>query len=224
MDEKTPQPGATAEELLGKEVSEEFSPFIKKAMENLKAIIAGVVLLLVVTGGYGIYKSVTAKNLAKAVNDLGLIMVQEDGADKIAALDGFLATAPAGLKGGVLLEIARVSEAAKDYDRAVKAWRDVAAMGVDTLTPVAKLGEAAALAAAGKPAEALPLLESLKASAPKSYTSSVLEKIAAVAEASGDLQKAVAAFEELKNADADQANKSYYDGKIAALSARITKG
>ena len=201
MDDKTPQPGATAEELLGKEVPEELSPFIKKVMENRKAVIACVVLLLVVTGGYGVYKSVTAKNLAKAVNDLGLIMVQENGPAKITALEGFLASAPAGLKGGVLLEIARVSEATANHERAVTAWRDVAALGVDTLVPVAKLGEASSLAAAGKTAEALTLLDGLKTSAPKSYTASVLWKIAVVAEASGDLQKAVAAFEELKTVD-----------------------
>jgi predicted negative regulator of RcsB-dependent stress response len=205
--------------LLSEEFVETLHPVLQWIVNNAKMLAIGVVVVLGLMAAYGLYENMQAKTAADKANALGQIVMQKPSKEKVAALEAFAKDAPAVLQTAVLFEMAQAMQEAKEYKRASEIWEQIAAKGDKSVAPVAAFGRAQTLAMAGEPAKGLAVLEEYKSAAPKPYSNILLQRIAQLAEQSGDKTKAVAAYKELLDKEKTQVQaRSYYEHKIASLS------
>ncbi|MBG0775637.1 MAG: tetratricopeptide repeat protein [Desulfovibrionaceae bacterium] len=218
MDAKQPKPGDIAAAELG-QVNDDLSPLLKTLKRNLRPILFGVGVVVLVMGAYAGWDIWSANRHASASTELGKILVTTDGAERVKALEGLLSSAPDALRTPILLEIARAAQEQGDNVRAAKAWADVAALGEPALVPLAALGQAEALQGQGKSAEALTVVEAAAANAPEAYKGVLAFRTGVLAEELGDWAKARDAYERMKSlSDSDH---EFYDYKIAKFQARL---
>lgn len=205
--------------MLSEEFVETLHPVLQWIVNNAKGLAIGVVAVLVLLAGYGVYENMQAKTAAEKGNELGQIVMQKPGKEKVAALEAFAKSVPAELQTAVLFETAQALQEAKEYKRAAEVWGQIGAKADKSLTAIAAFGRAQSLAMGGEPAKGLAVLEEFKNSAPKPYSNILLQRIAQMAEQSGDKPKAVAAYKELLDKEKTQVQaRSYYEHKIASLS------
>lgn len=204
------------------EVSGEAAPLLRFVLDNARTIAAGLGVLVLAAGAGAGYRWWAAEKTREAQTELGMITVAKTGADRVQALEAFLAKAPSGVRNAVLLDLAAAAMELKDYDKAASAWERLAAADGATGV-VARIGRAQALSQAGKDAEALTVLEGLENSVSEISRNAVRGQLAVVAERAGKLDRAVAAYEQLM-ASESAGNKDYFKSRAAALKARMQKG
>jgi len=204
------------------EVSGEAAPLLRFVLDNVRYIAAGLGVLVLAAGAGSGYRWWAAEKAREAQAELGVISVTKAGADRVQALEAFLAKAPSDVRYAALLDLAAAAMEMKDYDKAATAWERLAA--VDGATGVvARIGRAQALSQAGKDAEALAVLEGLENSVSEISRNAVRGQLAVVAERAGKLDRAVAAYEQLM-ASESAGNKDYFKNRAEALKARMQKG
>jgi len=186
---------------------------------NLKLIIGAIIAALLAAGGVAAWKWQTQRAARQASDELGAILIQKKGAERLQALSAFAAAAPGSVRLNALFSLADAAMAAKDWDTAAKAYADIAASTGPALGVPAALGRAGALLEAGKTTEALAALDALKASAPESFRSVIAMQTAAAAEAAGDASAALAAYEALQAGESSP--NPYFEHKIARLRAQL---
>lgn len=204
------------------EVSGEAAPLLRFVLDNARTIAAGLGVLVLAAGAGAGYRWWDAEKTREAQTELGMITVAKSGADRVQALEAFLAKAPSGVRNAVLLDLAAAAMELKDYDKAASAWERLAAADGATGV-VARIGRAQALSQAGKDAEALTVLEGLENSVSEISRNAVRGQLAVVAERAGKLDRAVAAYEQLV-ASESAGNKDYFKSRAATLKARMQKG
>lgn len=206
------------------EVGGAASPLLQFIIDNVRYITGGIALLIVAilgTAGWNWYSTNVTET---AQHDLGIILVSKDGADRLAALETFVSTAPASVQNGVYLEIASNALALGDYAKASGAYAKLTA--IDGMQVVATVAQSSALVADGKAADALALLEALENIAPESDRSFVRTHVVLAAEAAGDLQKALTTCERMLVAaetasSSDLWDVNYLQFKIAGIKAQM---
>lgn len=191
---------------------------LQKIVANLKPLLIGAAVIVAIAAGIAGYRMIQARNLASAQEALGSILAGNTGKEKVAALEKFLPGAPSGLRSAVLFELAGASMNLKDFDKAAGYWADLAAHSDGDERVVAKLGRAHALTRAGKAAEAVKELEALKQDAPEAFAVPVTRQLALAAEAAGDRQAALAAYEALAKFE-NIGDRPFIESKIAQLKA-----
>jgi len=204
------------------ELGDGMHPLLRKLQENIKiiAVVAGAFVL--VFGGYAIYDYVQTKRLASAGEQLGKILVSTGGEERVTALEAFVASAPAALETSGLMELAAALKNQERHEEALEVWNQLQGQVDPTLEPVVVLGKSEALESLGRPDEALTLLEGFKAGAPEPYMPTVDRRIAELAEESGDMAKALAAYRELEQYERlGPSVKEYLRYKIAQLEAKV---
>lgn len=207
------------QQLLPEEFVESLHPVLQWIVNNAKMLGVLVAVVLALLAVYGVYENFQAKAAANQANELGLIVMQKPGKEKVAALEAFAKESAAGLQTTVLFELAQALQDAKEYKRAAEVWAQIASKGDKSVTVVAGFGQAQTLAMAGEPAKGLAVLEQLKNTAGKPYANIVTQRIALLAEAAGDTGKAIAAYKDLLEKEKTQVQaRGYYEHKIAALS------
>ena len=204
------------------EVSGEAAPLLRFVRDNARTIAVGLGVLVLAAGAGAGYRWWAADKAREAQAELGTIAVAKTGADRLQALEAFLAKAPAGVRNAVLLDLAATAMDMKDYDKAASAWERLAAADGATGV-VARIGRAQALSQAGKDAEALTVLEGLESSVSEISRNAVRGQLAIVAERAGKLDRAIAAYEQLM-ASESSGNKDYFKSRAEALKARMQKG
>ncbi|WP_353118048.1 tetratricopeptide repeat protein [Nitratidesulfovibrio sp.] len=204
------------------EVSGEAAPLLRFVLDNARTIAAGLGVLVLAAGAGAGYRWWDAEKTREAQTELGMLTVAKTGADRVQALEAFLAKAPSGVRNAVLLDLAAAAMELKDYDKAASAWERLAAAEGATGV-VARIGRAQALSQAGKDAEALAVLEGLENSVSEISRNAVRGQLAVVAERAGKLDRAVAAYEQLM-ASESAGNKDYFKSRAATLKARMQKG
>lgn len=217
MDQNTTKPGVTLEKFQDV-INRDTPPLLQKIVANLKPILLGAAILVALAATVAGFRMLQARNLAGAQEALGSILASTSGKDKIAALEKFLPEAPSGLRSAVLFELAGASMNLKEYDKAVGYWADLAARADGDERVVAKLGHAHALTRGGKAAEAVKELEALKQGAPEPFLVPLTRQLALAAEAAGDRQTALAAYETLAKSEA-VGDRPFIESKIAQLKA-----
>lgn len=234
MTDKTTIPTVTptdipSGQLLGSlqsEVGSAASPLLQFITDNVRYIAGGVTVLIaaiLVSAGWNWYQNDT---MEKAQKELGMIIVTKSGADRLAALESFVATAPSSVQDGVYLEIAANALALGDNAKASEAYARLTS--IDGMNLVATISQSSALLAEGKGAEAVALLEFLENSAPESARSFVRCHLVIAAEAAGEYQKALTTCERMLVAaatpnPADLWDASYLQFKIEGLKAQLAK-
>jgi len=219
MEKDAPMPQVLPEEFV-----ESLHPVLKWIVENIKALAVGLGVALVLLAAYGIYDHFQNKASKESANDLAAIVAQNEGAQKVAALDAFVQKAPSNLKVSALFELVEALQAAKEYKRAAEVWSQIAAQTDKNMAAVATFGRAQSLSLAGDHAQGLALLEDLKAKAGKPFDNAITQRIAIFAELAGDLAKSVAAYKELLDQEKNQGQaRGFYEYKIADLNKRAAK-
>ena len=190
--------------------------------EHKKRIGLGVLVLALIAFAiaFNDFRRERAKEKAQA--DLGLILVQADSKARLDALTQFLERAPEEFRPAVLLEMARASQELGDFNGAIAVWDRLAALSQGTHMELwAKLGASRSALLAGQADEALQRLDALKPLIPDHMKSAVLVQVAAAAEAGGQWEKALAAYQELMSPDSPDA--PYLEHKISELRAKLGK-
>lgn len=201
------------------EVGTEAAPMLQFVLDHVRTIATVVgllVLVVVIAGGWRWY---ARHSFQAAQGDLGRILVTTQGADRLAALEAFVAGAPSSVRNAVLLEEAAVAMELGDNDRAAKAYAGLAGdeggIGI-----VAALSQAGALLVSGKAEEALVVLDRAEAAAPEVSRNLVRMQVAVAAEAAGKLDRALVACEGIL-ASGNVAEADYLRFKVQDLKARI---
>ncbi len=200
-------------------VQESLHPAFKLLVDNMKYIAAAIAALLLIVAAVSVYNWYTARNLVQARNEMGTILAEKSGQDKITSLEAFLNGAPEVLKPSIFLELADASMADKQYAKAQGYWTSLIEIGGEEIQPVAIMGRARCLLLDGKAEEAVNQLVALKAHVSEHFAMPVNRQLAETAEQAGDFETALAAYGEL--AEKDQAgNKQYLEFKIRELQSK----
>ena len=204
------------------EVAVEATPLLRFVLEHSRTIVAVVVALLLVIACVGGWQWNQSRVEREAHLELGRILVSTEGADRIAALETFLSSAPEDMKPGVQLEIANTAMALEQYGKAAEAYAAVAAADPKgAIGVLATINQADLLQRQGNYAEALVIFDALEKNAPESLRPLILEGQAMSAEMAGKLDRALAAYERIASNIGDAGNSGYFQAKIAELKARM---
>jgi len=199
-------------------VPDQLHPILEAAFKHQKQIVIGVVAIIAVAAIYAGMNSYNKNALASAQAELGTILIQDSGDDKIAKLETLLGKAPSSAKPAILLELAQSSMTNNEYDQAANYWNQLAGEADDDLQFIARMGKAKCLTLAGKADEALTTLKDLAGVAPAAFTIAVNRQLAVAAEMAGDNAVALAAYKKL--ADNPVPDKPFIDFKVAQLEAK----
>jgi hypothetical protein len=123
---------------LEQNVPDKLHPVLDFLVNNLRQIawgVAGIVLLVAV---YGVISHMRKSGEEKAQDELGLIVVQKVGAERLKALEAYVKTAPDALKAKANLELARIAMDEKAYDQAQAAWKALEGLGDPNLVFTAR--------------------------------------------------------------------------------------
>ncbi len=197
MDQKKPEtPGFTLERFQDV-VTQQTPPLLEAIVRNLKPILLGAGLVVLLAAGYALFSTYRNSALHEAQEELGTLLTQKSGAEKVAALESFLPKAPSALKPAVLFELAGTAMILNQYEKSLGFWRQLAGTVSGGEAILAHMGQARALALSGKPAEAVKELQDLKLKAAEPFKPAITRQIALAAEAAGDAETAKAAYGEL---------------------------
>ena len=219
-------PGGVLGELQS-EVAVEATPLLRFVLEHARSIAIFIVILVAAVVAVGVWHWNSAKSEREAQLELGRILIQPEGRERLEALERFLATAPVALKSGIQLEIAATALALEDMNAAAKAYGDVyASDSKGALGMMAAINQADILSRAGKFTEALAVLDAVAASAPEKMQQPVRQAVqesqAAVAEQAGQLARALAIYEDIIK-QGGNVELGYYQAKAAELKARLAQ-
>lgn len=206
-----------------KSSTSDVASLLQLPLRHWQKTLAGVLVVVAAAGGYALFGVYQKGQVEKAENELGVILTTKAGAERVAALEGLVKTAPAAMRDGVWLEIAKAAQSLGDFNKAAAAWKSISANAPTGMKTVAGLGDAAALVQAGQQAKAVDVLEGLTVSGNKQFAMLVQRQLAITAEAAGQWQKALTAYEVLK-ADGHVQNAGFLDARIADLKDKIAKG
>ena len=210
---KTPQQDVLTE--IESRAPESLHPILEAAFANRKQIMIGVIVIVIAAALYAGVSAYTSKAKSGAQAELGTILVEARGADRIARLEGLIDNVPDSVKPAVALALAEASLAGGDYAKAIEYWDKVAANASDDTRMAAELGKTKALLLSGKAGDALAALKVLAAGAAEAYDVPLNRQIAVAAEAAGDKAEALAAYKKLSEKNVN--DKPFVDFKISQL-------
>ncbi|MEF2145273.1 MAG: tetratricopeptide repeat protein [Desulfovibrionaceae bacterium] len=183
---------------IDQEVSREASPlyaFIDKHKTILLGVIVGILAAATVYGGVKWWNQ-HSHNSART--ELGGILTETSGDQRVEALRIFADKAPASVKDGALFELAGALMQLGRFDESIAVWDELLS-GLSTvqLKTVAGLGKARCLLLGDKPTEALAVIREIKGSAPAEFVTPVNRLLAVAAEQAGEKDVALTAYQEL---------------------------
>jgi hypothetical protein len=189
-------PGILGE--LQSEVSVEAAPLLQFIARHAAAIMVLLGLSVAVVVGVGAWQWYASKRDEEARADFARLLLQQQGAARVSALESFAATAPDSVRLAALMELGLAALAEKDAAKAAAAFARVAALDKgQALGVAAVLSEAQTLMQAGKAAESLEILEALENTVPEYMRIQVRGLIALNARQAGKTDRAVKAYEDL---------------------------
>lgn len=194
---------------------ESMHPILEAAFKYKKQLVIAVAIIIGVTAIYAGYSAYTAKTEASAQAELGIILIQSKGEDKIDKLESLLNTVPSSVKPAIQLEIAQACMTIGDYEKAAQFWGKLETNTDNDMQIVARLGKAKSLLFNGKAAEAVKELKDLAGLAPASFTVPVYRQLAMAAEAAGDTDEALKAYQTLNKEQIR--DKPFIEYKISQL-------
>ena len=198
------------------EMDSDIHPLLKKILDNIKPIgitIGGIVTAVAVYAGVTSYQEAQH---AKAVSELGGIMVLADQNARTEKLQAFAQSGSKELRPAAQLELARIFMDQTDFEKAAEAWRSVG-QNAD-IRIIAGLGEAKALILGGQPAKAVEILSALKKDAGPEFAPAISANLAFAAEKAGQTELAISEYEALRSKESG--NEAFLDYKIGALKSK----
>jgi hypothetical protein len=205
------------------EIGAESRQLFEKIMEQWRTIaaIAGAIVVTVAAySGYGAYQE---HRLTKAEHALEQAMLENQGTQRLAALEGLRDALPNSLLPRYWLEMAKAAQEQQDWTRALEFWSRLAQDGPENWSVLARLGQAASMLRLGQAREALDVLELLSVQAPESMHSVVRLQLAEAAEQAEDWERALAAYEQLKTSE-DSPQAGFLEYKTSQIRERLEAG
>ncbi|MBU1040785.1 MAG: hypothetical protein KKF77_06790 [Proteobacteria bacterium] len=189
-------------------------------VENLKAIAAGCGVILLLVAVYAGVNHWRGTQAAKSADALGVLLIEKtDPKARVDALEAYLKDAPSSLRPAALLELAASAMVSKQYAKAGAAWTELEGSSSADMKVVAGIGHAKSLLLEGKAAEALTLLQALKAKSPKAYELPITRQLAVAAEQAGNDKVAQEAYAEIAT-KGEGAGKPYFEFKANQLKSK----
>ncbi len=217
-------PGGVLGELQS-EVSAEATPLLTFILTHIKTLVATILLSVAAVVTFGIWHWHSARVEHTAQLEFGRILTGLEKQDRLAALETFLASAPSSMISGVQLEIATNALQMNDVARAATAYGAVytddpqGAFGM-----MAAINQADLLRKVGQPDEALAVLDSLLKTTSTTLHQTMIQAIhesqAAIAEQTGQLDRALKLYEAIVSESSNEEN-GYYQAKITELKTRL---
>lgn len=195
------------------EMDTDIHPLLKKILDNIKPIgiaVGGIVTAVAIYSGVTSYQEAQH---AKAVSELGSIMILADKSARTEKLEAFAQSGPQELRPAVQLELAQISMNEGNFDKAASAWQAVSKN--EGMRVIAGLGEAKALILKGEYAKAVEILSGLKKDAGEEFAPAISANLAFAAEKAGQTDLALAEYEALKSKESG--NEAFLDYKIGTL-------
>ena len=195
------------------EMDTDIHPLLKKILDNIKPIgiaVGGIVTAVAIYSGVSSYQEAQH---AKAVSELGSIMILADKSARTEKLEAFAQSGPQELRPAVQLELAQIFMNEGNFDKAASAWQAVGKN--EGMRVIAGLGEAKALILKGEYAKAVEILSGLKKDAGEEFTPAISANLAFAAEKAGQTDLALAEYEALKSKESG--NEAFLDYKIGTL-------
>lgn len=191
--------------------------FLHKHAKLIASLVLAVVLIALLALGYQWYHS---RQLSARSSELGGILIKQEGAERIAALEAFLQKTPSEFKPAVYFEIAFTATRMKDYAKAAEAWKAAGELLAPNAPMLAStgLGLASALDKSGQPAEGVKVLEDLltKVNAEQHVVDFIKMELAALAESAGQWDRSIALYEELAKNQTGE-GKNFFAFRAAEL-------
>ncbi len=212
---KTPQQDAL--DNLESHTPEALHPILEAAFTYRKQLIIGVSVVVAVAAVYAGMNAYTQRARTASQADLGAILIQPDGPDKVAQLEQLVDDAHGSVKPAVILALAEAAMNDGEYAKAAGYWGRIADEADGDTRFAAKLNQAKARLLAGDAKEALTSLQSMADGASEGYAVPLNRQIAVAAEAAGDKAEALAAYKKL--AELNVGDKPFVDSKISQLEA-----
>jgi outer membrane PBP1 activator LpoA protein len=212
---KTPQQDVLTD--IESHTPETLHPILEAAFTYRKQLIITVSVIVAVAAVYAGATAYTKRAITSSQADLGAILAQAKGADKVAQLEQMVNDAHGAVKPAVILALAEASMDDGEFAKAAEYWGQVADKADGDTRFAAQLGQAKAMLFAGKAAEALAALKGLAAEASEGYEIPLTRQIAVAAEAAGEKGEALAAYKKL--AEKNVSDKPFVDYKISQLEA-----
>lgn len=195
------------------EMDTDIHPLLKKILDNIKPIgiaVGGIVTAVAIYSGVTSYQEAQH---AKAVSELGSIMILADKSARTEKLEAFAQSGPKELRPAVQLELAQIFMNEGNFDKAAGAWQVVGKN--EGMRVIAGLGEAKAFILKGEFAKAVEILSGLKKDAGEEFAPAISANLAFAAEKAGQTDVALAEYEALKSKESG--NEAFLDYKISTL-------
>ena len=190
-------------------------PILEAAFKYQKQIIIAVCAIIAVAAIYAGYSAYAAKAATSAQAELGAILLEEAGPEKITKLEALLSNVPSSVKPAVTLEIAQASMTQGEYAKAVTYWNALAGETSEDMQFTARMGKAKSLLLDGKADDALTEMKELVGTASEAYTIPAYRQLALTADAAGDKVEALAAYKKL--IEKNVTDKPFIEHRISQL-------
>ena len=212
---KTPQQDVLTD--IESHTPETLHPILEAAFTYRKQLIIAVSVIVAVAAVYAGTTAYTKRARTASQADLGTILTQAKGADKVTQLEQLVNDAHGSVKPAVILALAEASMDDGEFAKAAEYWGQVANEADGDTRFAAQLSQAKAMLFAGKATDALAALKALATDAAEGYEVPLTRQIAVAAEAAGDTAEALAAYKKL--AEKNVSDKPFVDYKISQLEA-----
>ena len=197
------------------EVAAEASPMLQFLIDHARLIALGVVLFIAAIIGFWFYSSNQESAKAEQRLAFGRLVTGKTGAERVAALEEYVKTAPESLRPAAWFAIAEAAGQEKDYAKAYAAWEQISKLDA-SIRITAVMSMAQTLAEQDKNAEALALLESVSGNLGPHDIVNVNGRIAILAENLGKFDRAIAACEAI-TANPSLGDVAFWTQKAASL-------
>lgn len=202
------------------EVSAESAPLLQFILRNAGVIAAVVVVFLLVLVGMGGWQWYSSSRSSRDHEELARILLQKQGAEQVRALERLAEDASDGARFAVNLALGKSAVESGEHAVAAAAYARAARMDRGALGQAAALEEAGALLAAGKAADALEMLQTLRSALPPEVRAPHLtQTLAEAALAAGRPEQAAELYLELANE-----SQGLHAGYFRARAGRISSG
>lgn len=203
------------------EVGSESRQLFAKLAARWREIAAAAAAILVLVALYGGYTAYQVHRLAQAEEALDKAVLENQGGERLTALQALEQRLPKALLPRFWLESAQAAQEQGDWAAALDSWKQLAESGLEHWKTPARLGLSAALLELNRPREALAELDSLRALAGDDLLITIIVQQAKAAEMAEDWERTLALYEELKAKD-ESGRSGYIDFKISKLRERLS--
>lgn len=200
---------------LEEKIPDSMHPAFEALIKYKKHIAMALAAVVVLGAVIGLVRWQRANAEQQAQTTLGEILMNQQGADRVAKLEELLADAPSSVEPAILLELSEACMQTENYEKAAKYYAQLAKNGEPTISVVAGLGEAKALLLSGKAEESYSILKELADGAPESFSGTVYRQMALSAEMAGKNDAALKAWEQLL--ETPTADKEFIEYKLQQL-------